>query len=122
MKHEDFIELSNLINHAFALVAAPIVYEQWNDKFAREEAKTPFLKLQARIKKDYDLRELTTEQASMLHFGKWDELRLVPLHLVDAFRDGTELICINGGVSIVGKDTIDKDIRFGCLAYGLRLQ
>ena len=37
----------------------------------------------------------------------------------DKLPDGFELVCINGGTYIKGKDKIDMDTRFGCLAYGV---
>jgi hypothetical protein len=33
--------------------------------------------------------------------------------------DGTELTCIDGSIAIKGKDSIDQDVRFGHMAYGI---
>lgn len=52
----------------------------------------------------------------------WDEektLWLLTPKEFEALPDGTELICIDGEVSIKGKDKIDLDTRLGHIAWGI---
>jgi hypothetical protein len=42
---------------------------------------------------------------------------LIPLYLLPILPDGLEVTSINGHKKIVGKDVLDKDVRFGCIAY-----
>lgn len=50
----------------------------------------------------------------------WDDkLYLLTPEEFDQVPDGTELTCIDGETAIKGKDTIDQDIRFGHIAYGV---
>lgn len=51
---------------------------------------------------------------------KWDEeLWLLTPKEYEELPDGVKLKCIDNDYCIKGKDYIDQDVRFGCLAYGL---
>lgn len=68
-----------------------------------------------------DYRTLSMDDLVALGFGQWDDrLALIPGDWHSALPTGLELICINGQPAVVGRDYIDDDIRFGCLAYGIR--
>lgn len=72
-----------------------------------------------------NFNELTPTQAYELGFRKWDEednLYLIPLWLYKALPDGLEVTSIDGDKLIVGKDYLDNDIRFGVLAFGIKLK
>lgn len=68
------------------------------------------------------ITDLSKEELIELGFKKWDEdmpdLLLIPLWIYDLIPDGTELTSISNTKSIKGKDEIDLDVRFGCIAYG----
>lgn len=50
---------------------------------------------------------------------KWNEkLWLLTPTEFDELDDGTLLECIDGTRVVKGADYIDRDIRFGCMAYG----
>lgn len=69
-----------------------------------------------------DFNSLTYEDMSQLGFGKWSnesELMLIPHYLHGALPKGLVVTCINGTTYTVGVDTINDDIRYGKLAYGL---
>lgn len=55
----------------------------------------------------------------------WDSNKTNPLYLFtkeefDSLPDGFSLECIDGTIKVKGKDPIDKDTRFGYIAYGVR--
>lgn len=51
---------------------------------------------------------------------KWnDKLWLLTKEEFTELSDGVKLKCIKGTFAIKGKDYIDEDTRFGCIAYGL---
>ncbi len=47
---------------------------------------------------------------------------LVPLYLLPIVPIGTELTGIFGNTVIYDGHNVDKDIRFGCIAYGIKLK
>lgn len=47
-------------------------------------------------------------------------IRLIPLYLLPIVPIGTELTSIGGEVVKYDGGNIDKDIRFGCIAYGIK--
>jgi len=70
-----------------------------------------------------ELEALTEEDLSRLGWGKWDDdgLMLAPLYWYKALLRKERLILtsISGEDRVIGIDEIDKDSRFGCLAYGI---
>lgn len=100
-------------------------YKNWNDEFVREEMDSAFKRFYEAIEKDnlIDFNNLTQEEARALRFCKWDDksnLMLIPLYMLPLIPKGTELTDIgNNKVIYEGPDSIDTDIRFGCLAYGI---
>ena len=57
--------------------------------------------------------------------GLWDDdvpdpLRLLTLDEYARVPDGAMLVSIGGKAKIKGRDEIDEDIRFGCMAWGFR--
>lgn len=76
------------------------------------------------LKKYLDITKLTREEAVELRFCKWDEesdLYLFPLWLVPLIPEGFMVISISGEEFPFDSTTTDTDIRFGCVAFGLRL-
>jgi len=54
----------------------------------------------------------------------WDltvtgELWLLPYEWYDSIPDGFELTCIDGKIYPFSKETVDDEMRFGALAYGI---
>jgi len=45
-------------------------------------------------------------------------IRLIPLWAYNYVGDGETLVSIDGSPAVKGKDEIDLDVRFGCIAYG----
>lgn len=75
------------------------------------------------------LRSMNKDELKKLGLGVWGEdpdgttLMLLPGEWHAHIPEGFVLECINGGKKVVaGRDYIDNDIRFGCLAYGIRVK
>lgn len=63
--------------------------------------------------------DLPKEMLYNLGFGNWDNrLLLIPLYVFPTLPYGTKLTSISNETKIVGKDYIDNDNRYGCIAYG----
>jgi hypothetical protein len=70
------------------------------------------------------LSDLTREQMLELGFKGWDDeskptLLLIPQWILSFIEDEFYGECINGSVGTFKRDEIDRDHRFGCLAYGV---
>lgn len=52
---------------------------------------------------------------------RWNEngLYLLTPEEFEKIPEGTELTCIDGSISVKGKDIIDTDTRFGHMAFGV---
>ena len=75
------------------------------------------------LKKHLDITKLTREEAVELRFCKWEEnsdLYLFPLWLVPLIPEGLIVTSISGEEFPFDPKTTDTDIRFGCVAFGLR--
>lgn len=101
-------------------------YENWSDEFSYKEIKESYSNIKNQLKEIIgDITALSVEELKELGFKKWDEeseLYLIPLWAFDLIPDGTVLECISGERVIKGKDEIDLDVRFGCIAYGLNIE
>jgi hypothetical protein len=106
-------------------VASITVYDKWTDKFKLSEIKDipeivkGWEKEHGSFKIEPNL--LTMEDTKKLGFGKWDksDLRLIPLWLFPFLSDELEVYSINGK-KVTNLSDIDRDNRFGCLAYGVK--
>lgn len=49
-------------------------------------------------------------------------VRLLPLYLLPILPVGTKLVSIFGKEVVYDGNNVDKDIRFGCLAYGIKVK
>ena len=119
-------EIMNLLTWYANKVAETVQYTNWSDEFCREETKKATDRFLDELKKYIDFDNLTEEEAQELRFGKWSDdepdLYLVPLYLLPVLPIGTKLTCINGQKIVYDGHNIDNDIRFGCLAYGVRVK
>lgn len=78
------------------------------------------------LKDEIDFNNLTEKEAIELRFGKWSEedpsLYLIPIWLLPILPVGTKLTSINGDEIVYDGKNVDNDVRFGCLAYGVRVK
>jgi hypothetical protein len=94
-----------------------LVYKSWSDEFAIQEMRSVVDKVNTTI----DVTGFSLAQCEELGFGKWEEgsnLRLIPLWLFPFLSDQVEYTAIDGD-KIKGRDQMDNDHRFGCLAFGI---
>jgi hypothetical protein len=100
-------------------------YDEWSDEFSYKEIKDRYSKVKEELNGIIgDITAMSAEELKELGFTKWDEeseIHLIPLWAFDLIPDGTELESIDGDKVTKGKDEIDLDVRFGCIAWGLNL-
>ena len=101
----------------------------WSDEYSRKQVKESFSTFYNSLKKpenQIDLKSLSVAEAVELRFSRWDDesnLWLIPLWFLPLIPVGTELTSINGDKVIFNSpDSIDTDIRYGCLAYGVIIE
>jgi len=104
-------------NRIININAMAFGYESWSDDFKLKEIRETYNKFID--ENDVDWRKFTKEELVELGFSAWDDnLLVMPLWAYHICKDGIELTCIDDEKSIKGKDEIDEDVRFGCIAYG----
>lgn len=106
--------------------AMTVQYEKWSDGFCRKEIKRSTDKFLDYIKDYINFKHITKEEALLLGFRKWSEehpnLYLIPLYLLPIMPVGTELTSIFGEKIIYDGNNIGKDVRMGCVAYGVEIK
>lgn len=120
--------LRNVLCEIACVGAMTAAYPSWTDDFSRKELREVWTDAEAPLRHERrrrvtvaDLRTLTDDERYMLGFGQWDEtLYVVPLWAYNYIADGEILISILGNEVVKGRDKIDLDQRFGCIAFGWR--
>lgn len=107
----------------FANAAGECTVYGWNPKFCTTHLNDAFSKVPK--VDEPTLTALTYDELLMIGCGAWDEpddegnvLMLIPLWLSLILQPDIQLTCINGTTCTV--DQTDNDIRFGCVAYGIK--
>lgn len=107
-------------------VAETVQYEGWSNEFSRKENKintNMFLKeLKAYINWDTLTREEARELRFIVYSNETPNLFLVPLYILPILPIGTELVSINGDRIVYDGTNVDKDTRYGCIAYGIEIE
>lgn len=120
------MEIANCLSWYVNKVAETVQYESWSDEMARNENRKYMSMMLEELKRHIDWNKLTREEAFELRFRLWDEdmpdLFLIPLYLLPIVPIGTELTTINGDKVLYLGDNVDKDTRFGCIAYGIEIK
>ena len=98
-----------------------------SEEYVYGKGRCDFPKLYKAIEETIDFNTLTVEDVKFLGFKKWDEeeypnLWLFPIWLFPIIPEGIEVTSISGEKFNFEKEKADKDIRFGCLAYGLEIK
>lgn len=117
-------EIVNCLTWYANRVAETVQYTSWSDEFCRKEVRQATMDFVSELRKYIDFSKLTREEAVALRFGQWEEgsdLYLIPLYLLPIVPVGTELTCISGETVVYDGTNIDNDVRFGCIAYGIRI-
>lgn len=116
-------EILNCLTYLANRVSETTQYESWSDEFSRKEIKEANQKFVDEIKKHIDWENLTEEDCKELRFGKLDEesgIYLIPLYLFPTIPIGMKVYSINGQEIVNDGTNLDNDIRFGCIAYGIK--
>ena len=118
-------EIMNLLTwYANQIEMACEYYQNPNNVYTEIKiARDRFLE---KLKDEIDFNNLSEQEAKELRFGKWSEedptLYLIPIWLFPILPVGTKLTCINGEDIVYDGHNVDNDVRFGCLAYGVRVK
>lgn len=101
-------------------------YYRWNERM-RGAHRLAAIEQIDKLKVNFS--NLSLDELKQLNFGNWDEagLRLIPLWLYDNIAVGQVLTSISNKTRLITEDYrdaesasyIDKDTRFGCLAWGV---
>ena len=116
-------EIMNCLTYLANRVSETTQYENWSDKFCRKEIKEASQKFVEEIKNHIDWNNLTEEDCKELRFGKWDEesgIYLIPFYLFPIIPIGLKVYSISGDEIVNDGTNLDNDIRFGCIAYGIK--
>lgn len=117
-------EIINCLTWYANRVSETVQYTNWSDGFCRSTIRTATTDFLNELRKHIDFSKLTREEAIMLRFGKLDDksdIYLIPLYLLPIVPVGTELTCINGQTITYDGTNVDDDIRFGYIAWGIRI-
>lgn len=122
----------SFIRNSLVSEMASLIQYNWEDSFRITKLNTCVQGIKAIIERDsgspdVDITELTFNQAVELGFRPWDEsgLMLIPLYLFEFLKPGTEVIDIFGENEILTenyREEVDDDHRFGCLAFGIKIE
>lgn len=111
-----------ILNRAAEVMA----YEKWSEELATGKIRNfPKDLAEQKTGKDYfgiQPAKMTDKQLEELGFGRWSKktpMRLIPLWLMPFLADEIDVECIDGEKKLIKKSDMDKDNRFGCLAYGV---
>lgn len=114
---DDVKIINNYKNYIVSKNSQVFEYQNWSEDFKLKEISDAYNKFIE--DNDIDWRNFTKDELIELGFSYFDEnLIVMPLWAYHICKDGIELTCISGDKAVKGKDNIDTDIRFGCLAYG----
>jgi hypothetical protein len=85
---------------------------------SEEDVEEKISHFQSELDKGYITKEEFDEMAA--NERNTIGLRLIPLYLYPSLPIGITLTSINGEEIVFNGSNIDTDIRFGCLAYGIK--
>jgi len=115
-------DIGYLMGKALANISQVKEYKNWSNEFCRNEVEE-YMKNFENALKDIDFTKFTKEELYNVGCSPYDDkLICIPIWLYNVLPDGVDLYSIFGGQYIKGKDDIDKDIRFGCMAYGFKFE
>ena len=144
------ISLEEKVNNTLKWLANQIACIQvyhWDEEYKKKSLNDAWQKAQEQFKKDINWNTLTENQCNALHFGRWQSeedieeeisliqsefdkkvenekntlgLRLIPLYLYPSLPIATILTSIDGKEIAFDGSNIDTDVRFGCLAWGIK--
>ena len=108
-----FIWLSNQIE----------TYSRFDNKeYATQKVKESKEKFSQHMAENIDFNHLTDDDCDFLGFGRYEEIRLIPIYLLPSLPDGIEVTSILGYKKVYDKvaQNLDYDTRGGLLAFGIK--
>lgn len=112
-----FKEISSRLSFVLACF---FEYYTWTEDLIVDMTKDIYLKEPVVTKEELaQLTEAQLFEAGFRHYSEESDLLLIPIHLYRALHPEMEVICFTDGEVCRLKD-IDKDVRFGILAYGIK--
>lgn len=118
---EDFQLAKTIRNYLLNRVGQIIEYN-WSDDFKIKELNNFESEIKSLDGFEYiNLENINYSQLQSLGFKLWDEeskLMLMPLWITRYISPKTKLISISGEESN-DINSVDKDVRFGCIAWGI---
>lgn len=126
--NEDYkMIMKNVGKQLMNTIQMGLTYESWSKEFSYKEVIENYQNIKEQMKEIVgDITKLSVDELKDLGFFLWSNekedlsnLYLIPLWAFDLVPDGTTLTSIEGETAIKGQDSIDLDVRFGCIAYGL---
>ena len=121
------VDIQFVLAGVLSRIAQPYYYTHtWTDEYARKEMNRAFNEMYHLLKKNnYNILDNSQKELCRLGFKYWDDdqtLLLIPLWAWALIPDGTKLKSIFDTHTIKGKDSIDMDVRFNCLAWGIEVE
>ncbi len=114
---EELKTIQKYKNFIVNLNAMAFEYDSWSDDFKLKEIREGYDKYREEL--NIDFTNFSKDELLEIGFNMWDEkLILMPLWAFHICNDGAILTSISGDEKVKGKDEIDTDIRFGCIACG----
>lgn len=142
-------EITNCFTWYASKIFETTQYINWSDKFCRGKVKKSTDIFLEELSKNIDWNNLTEDICENLGFREWkidnEEIEkldsqysdrggsllsisalnkrifLIPFYLIDIIPIGIKLTSIDGHLIEYDGSNIDKDVRFGCIAYGIKL-
>ena len=130
------ISLEDKVNNTLKWIANKIACIQlyhWDEEYKKKSLNDAWQKVQEQFKEDIE-EEISFFQSELdkghLTKEEFDKkvanerntlgLRLIPLYLYPSLPIGITLTSIGGEERVFDGSNIDTDIRFGCLAWGIK--
>jgi len=114
---EELQKIENYKNFIVGRVAQTFEYDNWSDDFKLKEIDEGYKQFVTDL--NINFTDYSKEELTKLGFSMWDDdLILMPLWAFHICEEGLILTSIGGEEKEKGKDDIDTDISFGCIAWG----
>lgn len=114
-------ERAKLIRNCIVNRFAEVISYGWDDIFCLKYIRESEHRIKSCDWYEDIVLEFTKPELEELGFGLWSkesQLYLIPLWLFPFLPDKVKLTSVNGDY-VLEKSSMDRDTRFGCLAYGV---
>ena len=116
-------EIAKHIRNSLLNSAMTAFEYEWDGDFTRRHIQQCIDRIkETEILRPIVINRFTRKELLDLGFKRWDKkgLMLIPLWITHFIKPEFKGACINeGAIQSLNVNTIDKDVRFGVLAYGI---